>query len=292
MKRNLLVPVLLTLGLLAGCGVPAGEAVTPSPAPPEESAPPADSVEMTCRIVDGAEAGVLMLAEVENGPYDGGGVYSFAVGETPVWIDGERKTAADLTDGMLVTVCWNGMVAESYPAQLGETYSLRAESADTDDHCGLYLQVLSDLWDASGGLNEGVEELGVDLSGVPGLTPSERSAIAWAFGQDHGLFPVEGTLEELREQGYLTPMAEPAEDYEDSLAYYQWEKGCHFSIDVDEDAVWSLPMLTEGEEPPELVAFDARKWRSGLGAYFFDDCTAQRGEDGTWTYTVGAEMIS
>lgn len=291
MRRDELVPVLLAFGLLTGCGAPAGNGGTPTPMPPE-SAPPVEGEEMICRIVDGAEDGTLLLAEVENGPYDGGGVYSFPVGETPVWIDGARKTAADLTDGMLVTVRWNGMVAESYPAQLGETYSLRAESEDTDDHCGLWLQVLSDLWDASDGLNEGVEELGVDLSDVPGLTPSERSAIAWAFGQDHGLFPVEGTLEELWEQGYFTPMTEPEEGYEDSLAYYQWEKGCHFSIDVDEDAVWNLPMGAEGKEPPELVAFDAQKWRSGLGAYFFDDCTARRGEDGTWTYTVGAEMIS
>ena len=57
--------------------------------------------------------------------------------------------------------------------------------------------------------------------------------------------------------------------------------------DVDEDAVWNLPMGAEGKELPELVAFDTQKWRSGLGAYFFDDCTARRGEDGTWTYTVG-----
>ena len=147
MRRDELVPVLLAFGLLTGCGAPAGNGGTPTPMPPE-SAPPVEGEEMICRIVDGAEDGTLLLAEVENGPYDGGGVYSFPVGETPVWIDGARKTAADLTDGMLVTVRWNGMVAESYPAQLGETYSLRAESEDTDDHCGLWLQVLSDLWDA------------------------------------------------------------------------------------------------------------------------------------------------
>ena len=111
MRRDQLVPVLLAFGLLTGCGAPAGNGGTPTPMPPE-SAPPVEG-EMICRIVDGAEDGTLLLAEVENGPYDGGGLYSFPVGETPVWIDGARKTAADLTDGMLVTVCWNGMVAES-----------------------------------------------------------------------------------------------------------------------------------------------------------------------------------
>ena len=56
--------------------------------------------------------------------------------------------------------------------------------------------------------------------------------------------------------------------------------------------MWNLPSLGPGEEPPELVAFDAQKWRSGLGAYFFGDCVGRRGEDGAWTYTVGAELIA
>ena len=40
------------------------------------------------------------------------------------------------------------------------------------------------------------------------------------------------------------------------------------------------------------VRFDAEKWRSGLGAYFFLDCTASMEQDGTWTYTVGGEAIA
>lgn len=298
MKRHLFALLLPWVLLLSGCGQAPGETGGTAPPTPAETTAPTDGLpgpemwEMTCRIVDGAETGQLLLAEVENGLYDGTGVYSFAVGDTPVWIDGEEKTAADLADGMLVTVCWNGVVAESYPALLGETYSLRAEREDTDDRCGLWLQVLEDLWAVDDGLNGGITQVGVDLSQVPGLTEGERSAIAWAFASAHGVSPVTGTLEELREEGYFTPTTEPAEGYDDSLALYWWEDGVHFSIDVDEDAVWSLPSLGPGEEPPELVAFDAQKWRSGLGAYFFGDCVGQRGEDGTWTYTVGAEMIS
>ena len=304
MKRpDLPVPLILAaaLCLLSGCGQAPGETAIPGgTASPSaaETTPPADDLpgvelwEMTCRIVDGAETGELLLAEVENGPYNGTGVYLFSVGDTPVWIDGAEATAADLADGMLVTVCWNGMVAESYPAQLGATYSLRAEREDTDDRCGLWLQVLEDLWATDDGLNGGITQVGVDLSQVPGLTEGERSAIAWAFATAHNVSPVTGTLEELWKEGYFTPTTEPAEGYEDSLALYWWEDGVHFSIDVDEEAVWSLPSLGPGEEPPELVAFDAQKWRSGRGAYFFGDCVGQRGEDGAWTYTVGAELVA
>ena len=301
MMVRLFALLLLCALPLAGCGQVPGETAAPAgTASPTaaETTPPADDLpgpevwEMTCRIVDGAETGKLLLAEVENGPYDGTGVYSFAVGSTPVWIDGAEATAADLADGMLVTVCWNGIVAESYPAQLGATYSLRAEREDTDDRCGLWLQVLEDLWAVDDGLNGGITQVGVDLSQVPGLTEGEKSAIAWAFASAHNASPVTGTLEELWEEGYFTPTAEPAEGYADSLALYCWEDGVHFSITVDEEAAWSLPDLEPGEEPPELVAFDAQKWRSGLGAYFFGDCVGQRGEDGAWTYTVGAELIA
>jgi hypothetical protein len=34
------------------------------------------------------------------------------------------------------------------------------------------------------------------------------------------------------------------------------------------------------------------KWRSGLGAIFWNNCTGQRKEDGSWTYTVGQYAIS
>lgn len=55
-------------------------------------------------------------------------------------------------------------------------------------------------------------------------------------------------------------------------------------------------MKTEGGEPDALqntVTFDAQKWRSALGAYFFADCTASRDAQGHWgDYTVGAAAIS
>ena len=41
------------------------------------------------------------------------------------------------------------------------------------------------------------------------------------------------------------------------------------------------------------VTFDAQKWRSSLGAYFFSNCTAVQSALGEWSdYTIGSEMIS
>lgn len=289
MKCHLFALLLPCMLLLPGCGGESRETSMPVVSPSVEQPSLAQDEEpsyLTATIVDGAETGELLLAGEED--YD---VYTIGVKDLPVWLDGVETDYTALRNGMTVELAFNGFSAESFPAQPGESYGLTVVE-EGDGQCALWLQVLEDLWAVDDGLNGGITQVGVDLSQVPGLTDGERSAIAWAFASAHNVSPVTGTLEELWKEGYFTPSTEPAEGYEDSLALYWWEDGVHFSIDVDEDAVWNLPSLGPGEEPPELVAFDAQKWRSGLGAYFFGDCVGQRGEDGAWTYTVGAEMIS
>ena len=82
---------------------------------------------------------------------------------------------------------------------------------------------------------------------------------------------------------------------EEEAALYQWEDGCLFSItETDDPVVFSLPSLGPGDEIPDYdgVGFDARKWRSPLGAYYFQDCTAVS-IGGHWgSYTIGSGAIS
>lgn len=293
MKVRLFALLLPWVLLLSGCGQVPGETAAPAGtaavSPSAEPSGPAQGEipsRLTAVIVDGAETGELLLAGEET--YD---VYTVGAKDLPVWLDGSETDYTALRDGMTVELSFNGYIMETFPARPGVSYSLTVVE-EGDGQCGLWLQVLEDLWAVDEGLNGGITQVGVDLSEVPGLTEGEKSAIAWTFAAAHNVSSVTGTLEELWEEGYFTPTTQPAEGYDDSLALYWWEDGVHFSIDVDEDAVWNLPSLGPGEEPPELVAFDAQKWRSGLGAYFFGDCVGRRGEDGAWTYTVGAEMIA
>ncbi|WP_369282065.1 lipoprotein [Oscillibacter sp. GMB15532] len=233
-----------------------------------------------CRIVDGAETGELLLAEL-NGAENG--VYLLTVGNLPVTVDGQSSDAKDLTDGMTVEVEHSGAVLESYPAQFAQVMSLRAQTPENGsytDLCGLWLKVLDDLWSTDPGLNgmEGggtVPYVGVDLSAAPGdLTETEKAAVVWQFGRLHGAQALTGTFDELAEQGYI--------DREKLF----WKDGVLFSITADEQgetADASLPTLT----------FDAQKWRGGDGAYFFSDCVCVWPERGTWTeYSIGSEAIS
>ncbi len=233
-----------------------------------------------CRIVDGAETGELLLAEL-NGAVSG--VYLLPTEGLPVTVDGQTAAAKDLADGMTVEVEYSGAVLESYPAQFAQVVALRAQTPENGsytDLCGLWLKVLDDLWSTDPGLN-GMENggtvpyVGVDLSGAPGdLTETEKAAVAWQFGRLHGAQALTGTFDELTEQGYI--------DQERLF----WKDGVLFSVTADEQGktgAVSLPTLT----------FDAQKWRGGDGAYFFSNCVCVWPERGTWTeYSIGSEAIS
>lgn len=149
-----------------------------------------------------------------------------------------------------------------------------------EDVCELYLEVLEDLWNVDSGLNSGLSQIGIDLSELSHLTEVEKDAVMNEFASKHKLPYMVGTWEELCEQGFI-----------DQENLY-WKDGLFFSIKTNEDAVWNLPAITERNSVPELTSFDAHKWRGGLGAYYFGQCTAQKNADGKWSYTVGQEAVS
>lgn len=245
---------------------------------------------MSCelRIVDGAEEGYLVLAgeTAED-------LYLLNVSDIAVYLDGEPAEASVLEDGMMAEVVYSTTM-ESYPARFGGVESISVHSRGTEnnplgtcyDLCGLYLQVLDDLWDRDSGLNGGALYVSVDLSDAPGgLTEGEKAAITYVFASAHQVEGLSYSYEELAKEGYLTEV-EWASHPQDVPAVYQWEDGVLFSITADEwedGEVYSLPVLK----------FSAKKWRSPLGAYLFHNCKAGWAESGSWGgYSIGGEMIS
>lgn len=274
MKKRLIVAAALT-GLLFLTACAKQTVSQPEQNLPQQDLPGKNGVTMLCTIVDGAQSGDLLLARQDASAYD---VYRLQAAQIPVTVDGVTASAENLTDGMTVEVTFSGNIAETFPAQLGEVTALDARTPNQGgytDLCGLYLQVLNDLWKTDAGLNSDITIAGVDLSTAPGeLTPAEKAAIIWRFGEEHGVATVTGTFDELAAQGYV------------DKEHLQWEDGCLFSITENHshDAEqFSLPTLH----------FDAEKWRSGTGAYYFMDCSCLWTENGSWsTYQVGSEAIS
>lgn len=254
---------------------------------PDMSDAPAET--LTLRIVDGAETGNLILAGEGAGE-----VYALSVGGMDILLDGEQASASVLEDGMLAEIRYTGGIDESFPAQIGsgsvESISVYSRGSGQNplgeyyDLCGLYLQVLNDLWDVDSGLNGGAAYVSVDLSRAPGgLTEGEKAAVAWIFACAHDVEMLTLTYTELAEQGYLSEYGDFADN---EPKFYEWRDGVLFSItevENETEEFYSLPVLR----------FDAQKWRSPLGAYFYGDCKAVWSESGSWgSYSVGSEAIS
>ncbi len=251
---------------LAGCSAPEDVGTGPVSQIPGQNPAPSETVVKACRIVADADEGFPLLAELDG---DANGVYRLSTEKLPIEAANEADKA--LRDGMVIEVTFDGTVMETYPAQFSGVQSLKVRENAMDDRCALYLGALNDLWEKDAGLNSDIQQIGLDLSETS-LSSAEQAAVAWAFGEQHDLPVVRGTLQELRDQGYL-------EAEGDRIT--QWKDGCWFSIQE------------EGEKNQAEVRFDVEKWRTALGAYVLMDCTSARGADGRWSaYTVGSEAIA
>lgn len=180
---------------------------------------------------------------------------------------GHSLNIEDILPGMLVEVEYDGMIMETWPVQLGAPTSLHVISRE-DDMVGLYLSVLTELYEIDPALNDGISMIALDLTKVPNLSDSEKAGLIWIAGEDMGHpFPIAATYDELCEEGYID---------EENLYF---KEGILLQIEAN-------PPNADGS-----FTFSAQKWRSGLGAYYFHDCTAVK-EDGVWSYTIGTHMVS
>lgn len=221
-----------------------------------------------CRVIS-AEGDSLLLAEEGEGA---AGVYRIGLsGVSILTEEGDTLPEGEIEEGSMIEVVYGGFIEETFPERLCDVTAVKIKEKEFDDLCSLYLTVLEELWEVDGALNSDITMAGMDLSAT-NLSYAEQSAIAWRFGEIHGVEMIQGTFEELAEQGYI------------NKEELYWEDGCLFSI---------TEKSLEEENGQRTVTFDAEKWRSGLGAYFFMDCTSKQNDDGRWEeYQRGAEAIS
>lgn len=269
MKRIIaIICILAMLFAFGACGGKQGGGAPEAtdPAVPENVDPAA----LTLRIIDGAGTEQLVLAGEQSGE-----VYTLGAGQMTLFVDGEAAAASDLKNGMLLSLDPGYELLETWPMQItGATARAKSEAdeADCGDLCGVYLQVLEDLWTDDSGLNGDITYISVDLHTAPGgLTDGEKAAVAWIFAGRHNAQGLQYSFEELKENGYIKA----------DLLY--WEDGLLFGISEPENSKSTAKKLT----------FDARKWRSGDGAIFYMGCTAKRGNGVSWEpYEVGSFAIS
>ena len=261
MKR--IISIVCVLALLLSCAACGSRKTEPET--------PENNEALALRLIDGAGTQRFVLAGEA-----GGDVYTVETAMLTVFLDGEAAAPADLENGMILTFDTGYTLLETWPMQITNavvhTQSETENQADHGDLCGVYLQVLEDLWTNDSGLNENITYISVDLGEAPGdLTDGEKAAIAWIFSGRHNAQGLQLSFEALAENGYL----------KEGMLY--WEDGALFSITEPE----------HGNSTANKLKFNARKWRSGTGAIFFDDCTAKRGKGVQWkSYQIGGFAIS
>ena len=239
----------------------------------------------TLRIIDGAESGKLILAGAETNF-----VYALDAQKVEILVDDKKAELKDLEDGMPIDIYYEGNF-DNVPQMQGQPIDItsfcksingfsigtkRNPGGSLYDLSGLYLKVLEDLWETDAALNGDVKYISIDLSKAPGeLTEGEKAAISYIFAKAHDKQCLQLSYEELAEQGYL----------KGEKPYY-FEDGVLFSITDDMKAEEQYNGL-------RVIKFDARKWRSGTGAYFFNDCSASWPQNGIWSdYNIGGHAIS
>lgn len=137
--------------------------------------------------------------------------------------------------------------------------------------CAMYMSVLEEIYADDPGLNSPDEEgakltFGFDFSEVCNIGEESKRRLGEEFAEKHGAQAVFGTYAELCEQGFI-----------DGEKMY-WENGLLFGI-------------SDSQINGSGFKFKCQKWRSGLGAIFFEDCTAKE-STGEWKYTLGGFAIS
>lgn len=179
--------------------------------------------------------------------------------------DGKLVDLSALKAGQTVEIGYSGTVMETYPAQPYKPAYIKI-TGQGDDLVGFYKNVLNDLWKEDSGLNPNSGMLAFDLSQATNLTEAEKAALVYVVSNAYGLQGIAGTFDELVQKGLI--------DKEKLI----FENGMLFTIKI-----------TDASE--NSFMFDASKWRSGTGAYLFNNCKAVK-NNGGWSYTTGSAAIS
>lgn len=222
---------------------------------------------LTAKIMNITSTSILLAGTSDNADNaDNADIYWLNTNGISIYgTKGEKLSYNALQNGMVVDVEFDGIIQESFPMGLGNVNSVRIIE-QKDDLVNFYLGVTDDLYNTDKGLNEGISVIAFDLTGIKNLSETEKTALVYIASNIYDKETMSGTFEELSEQGYI-----------DKENLY-FENGLLFT-------------LKDEKISGDKFKFDIQKWRSGLGAYYFNDCTAEKKDD-KWTYEIGTHMIS
>lgn len=218
-----------------------------------------ESVTARFEIMEAREDGLLVLGLDEIK-----GLYHVGHGAVIKDVDGGALAVSDLKAEEIVELTWNGAVMETYPGQFG--YDELKKTGETGSSSFLfYRKLLKELAETDPGLNDGVNLGYFDFTGITSLSEGEKEGLAYLAGSDYSAMGTQSTEAELKAEGILDE-----------------EKGIEYGI---------LVTVEETSFKEDSITCNAKKYRSGTGAYYFQNVKAEY-KNGEWEYKIGDHMIS
>ena len=160
---------------------------------------------------------------------------------------------------------YNGVIMESYPAQITAT---KVEKVDHNNLLDGYLALIDNIYQEDSGLNNDIQKIALDTSEWINLTSIEKEMILAKVKSAYGLEILEGTYEELADQNII--------DKE--------------NLFFPDGILIKISEITY-DENKEVIKCAISKWRSGTGAIGADDVTAVLKEE-SWEITKEGNWIS
>lgn len=189
---------------------------------------------------------ILIAPEEDSDAYRSSDKISTALIDTLIFdSDGNEMEADQLKPGDIVRIAYNGMIAESYPAQIT---ALRIDLIKHNILIDGYMALIEDIYEEDSGLNGDITMIAFNTTGWIEVNEIEKEIILFQVGEKYGLEVVQGTFDELAEQGLI-----------DKENLY-FEKGILIEV----------KNMKYNEEDGRIECAIS-KWRSGLGAIGADE---------------------
>lgn len=178
--------------------------------------------------------------------------------------DGKEIGIESLSTGKEVEIGYDGTIMETYPAQLGKPDYIKIKTSTQGSPVVMYYDVIKQLYEEDPGLNTDITTIALDLENAQSMSEMDKNALIYLLTCEYPLEVRLATIKQLEEEGKIKDLY-----YEEGIVIQMKDQG------IDKDS----------------IDFSINKWRSGLGAIGFDDCSATF-KDGIWNIELNGAWIS
>lgn len=205
-----------------------------------------DYIASLCKYVFNAvvidnDNGLLVRPDVDSNEFKSSDKISVGTNNTIIYDENKKKVDLDEVQiGDSIKITYNGIIMESYPAQIAAEYINILES---NLLISGYITIIDEIYKEDSGLNNDIGMIALNLTEIENLSEEDKEILLMKLYNMYGLEVKESTYEQLLKEGLIT------------------EKGFYFPSGI-------LITISNSEynESKKTLNYDIKKWRSGLGA--------------------------